>query len=151
MAASSVSGPADSVRPAAGEDRYDAGKGYGWVMFAGCMLALVGSLNFIYGIAAVSNSKFYVRDAQYVISDLKTWGWVLLVLGTIQFLAAFGIWTGSELARWIGIVSAGLNAVAQMLAIPAYPFLSLSLFAIDILVIYGLVAYGSDQAAARTR
>jgi hypothetical protein len=146
MAASSVSGPTSSVGSAAREDRYDSGgRGYGWVMFAGCMLALVGSLNFIYGIAAISNSKFYVRDATYVISDLKTWGWVLLVLGTIQFLAAFGIWTGSELARWIGIVSAGLNAVAQMLAIPAYPFLSLSLFAIDILVIYGLVAYAGHQ------
>jgi hypothetical protein len=146
MAASSVGGPASSVRPTEGYDRYDTGaSGYGWVIFAGCMLALVGSLNFIYGIAAISNSKFFVNDAKYVFSDLNTYGWVLLSIGTIQFVAAFGIWSGSELARWIGVGSAGLNAVAQMLAIPAYPFLSLALFAVDILVIYGLVAYGGHQ------
>ncbi|HEY3190423.1 MAG TPA: hypothetical protein VGJ70_23230 [Solirubrobacteraceae bacterium] len=150
MAASSVGGPATSVRPAAGADRYDetAGKGYGWVIFAGSMLAMVGSLNFIYGIAAISNSKFFVRDAQYVISDLNTWGWVLLSIGVIQFLAAFAIWTGSEIGRWIGIISAGLNAIAQMLAIPAYPFLALALFSVDILVIYGLAVYGGHKLRA---
>jgi hypothetical protein len=146
MAASSVGGPESSVRPAAGQDRYDTGaSGYGWVMFSGCMIALVGSLNFIYGIAAISNSKFFVRNVTYVFSDLKTWGWVLLTLGVIQFVAAFGIWSGSELGRWIGIGTASLNAVAQMLAIPAYPFLALALFAIDILVVYGLVVYGGHH------
>ena len=140
-----TSDPGSSVSPAAGSDQYDEGRGYGWIMFAGSMLALVGSLNFIYGIAAVSNSKFYVRNVEYVFADLKTWGWVLLVLGAIQFIAAFGIWTGSELGRWIGILSAGGNAVAQLLALPGYPFLSLALFTIDILVIYGLVAYGGHK------
>ena len=124
----------------------DAGRGYGWVVFAGSMLALVGTLNFIYGIAAVSNSKFYAHDVTYVISNLNTYGWVLLVLGTIQFLAAFGIFAGSEFAKWIGILSAAANAIVQMLALPGYPFLSLSLFTIDILVIYGLVAHGGRKA-----
>jgi hypothetical protein len=144
MAATTTGGPA-STRSA---DRYesDTGGGYGWVVFAGSMLALVGTLNFIYGIAAVSNSKFYVRDVSYVISDLNTWGWFLLIIGAIQFLAAFGIWTGSELAKWIGILSAGANAIVQMLALPGYPFLSLALFTIDILVIYGLVAHGGRKA-----
>jgi hypothetical protein len=32
--------------------------------------------------------------------------------------------------------------VAQLLSIPAYPFWSLAIFAIDIVAIYGLVAYG---------
>jgi hypothetical protein len=143
MAATTTGGPATN-RSADYES--DTGGGYGWVVFAGSMLALVGTLNFIYGIAAVSNSKFYVRDVTYVISDLKTWGWFLLIIGAIQFLAAFGIWTGSELAKWIGILSAGANAVVQMLALPGYPFLSLSLFTIDILVIYGLVAHGGRKA-----
>jgi hypothetical protein len=82
-----------------------------------------------------------------VISDLKTWGWFLLILGAIQFIAAFGIFTGSELAKWIGILSAVGNAIVQMLALPGYPFLSLAIFTIDILVIYGLVAHGGRKAA----
>jgi hypothetical protein len=32
---------------------------------------------------------------------------------------------------------------------PAYPFWSLVVIAIDILVIYGLAAYGGDKALAR--
>src|SRR3954471_5522440 len=143
MAATTSGGPT-SVQTS---DRYEAeGGGYGWVVFAGTMLALVGTLNFIYGIAAVSNSKFYVRDVTYVISDLNTWGWFLLALGAIQLIAAFGIWTGSELAKWIGILSAGGNAIIQMLVLPGYPFLSLTLFTLDILVIYGLVAHGGRKA-----
>jgi hypothetical protein len=146
--ASSVgsSGRASAAR-AASTDRYDeADTGYGWVIFAGTMIALVGTLNFIYGIAAISNSKFYVRDAQYVFSDLNTWGWVLLVFGTIQIAAAFGIWAQVAGARWIGVVTAGLNAIVQMLIIPAYPFLALALFTVDILIIYGLVAHGRRMA-----
>ena len=38
---------------------------------------------------------------------------------------------------------------AQLLMIPAYPFWSLSIFAVDILAIYGLVAYGSRIQSAR--
>jgi hypothetical protein len=143
MAATTARDPASAARPAAYEPE---SSGYGWVVFAGTMLALVGTLNFIYGIAAVSNSKFYVRDVTYVISDLNTWGWFLIVAGVIQFIAAFGIWTGSELAKWIGIITAGLNAIIQMLALPGYPFLSLTLFTLDILVIYGLVAHGGRKA-----
>jgi hypothetical protein len=126
---------------------YDPDRGLGWVIFAGCMLCLVGTLNIIYGIAAISNSKFYVANTQYVFSDLKTWGWILLIVGVVQFVAAFGIWASTEWGRWVGVASAGINAIVQMLFIPAYPFLSLALFATDLLVVYGLIAYGGRQTA----
>lgn len=131
----------------AADRAYDPDRGLGWVIFAGCMLCLVGTLNIVYGIAAISNSKFYVANTQYVISDLKTWGWVLLIVGVVQFVAAFGIWAQTSWARWVGVASAGVNAVVQMLFIPAYPFLSLALFATDLLVIYGLIAYGGREEA----
>jgi hypothetical protein len=124
------------------------GGGYGWVIFAGSMLAIVGTLNTIYGIAAISNSKFFVRDVTYVISDLNTWGWVLLCIGVVQLVSAFGIWGQVAGARWVGILSAGGNAIIQMLILPAYPFLALALFSIDILVIYGLLAYGRAPETA---
>ena len=123
-------------------------RGHGWVLFAGTMLMIAGALNFIYGIAAVSSSKFYVGDAKYVITDLKTYGWILLILGAIQFFAAFSIWNGTQWGRWVGIASAGLNAVFQLLAINGAPFLSLALFAVDVLIIYGLVAYGGRPSTA---
>ena len=123
----------------------DEAAGGGWITFAGVMIILVSILNMIDGIAAISNSKFFVANAKYVFSDLNTWGWILLVIGVIQFVAAFGIWAGTEWGRWVGVVSAGANAIAQMLFLPGSPFLSLALFATDLLVIYGLVAYGGHQ------
>jgi hypothetical protein len=45
-------------------------------------------------------------------------------------------------SRWAGVAVAALNGIAQLLFIQAYPFWSLTLFTIDILVIYGLIAHG---------
>ena len=120
--------------------------GGGWVAFAGVMIAIVGVLNIIYGIAAISNSHFFVHGVNYILSDLNTWGWVLLITGVIQFCAAIAIFGRIQWGRWIGILTASVNAIIQLVFIPAYPFGSLAMFAIDILVIYGLVAYGGRQS-----
>jgi hypothetical protein len=117
-------------------------KGAGWVMFAGIMLLIAGVLNIMYGIAAVDNSKFIYGGTQYIFSDLNTWGWVTIILGALEILAAFSIWAGGQFGRWFGVIIAGLSSIGALLSIQAYPFWSLTIFAIDILIIYGLVAYG---------
>ena len=117
-------------------------RGYGWVLFAGLMLGMAGTINFIEGIAAVSRSQFFARNAHYVFGDLKTWGWVVLILGVLQGLASVGIFAKNQLARWAGVAFAGLNTIAQLLNIPSYPLWALSIFAIDILIVYGLITYG---------
>ncbi|MBI5103455.1 MAG: hypothetical protein HZB46_00415 [Solirubrobacterales bacterium] len=145
MSATSA-GPAPT-RSARAAEAHDAEHGSGWVAFAGTMLAIVGTLNVIYGIAAIDDANVYVGDAKYVFADLNTWGWLLLIVGAVQFLAAFGIWNRAPWARWIGVLSASGNAILQLLFLPAFPFLSLALLAIDVLVIYGLVAYGGRRQA----
>jgi hypothetical protein len=135
-----------TVRPV-GEPR-ESRRGTGWIGFAGVMIAILGVLNSVYGIAAISDSRFFVRDVAYIVSDLNTYGWALLVIGVVQVCAAFGIFAAAEWARWAGILSAGVNAVVQLLFMPSYPFLSLALFAVGILVIYGLVAYGGRTRRA---
>lgn len=137
--------------PAAG--RYSAAsdeetRGQGWVMFAGVMLALIGTLNVIYGIAAIDDANVYVGDAHYTFGDLNAWGWVLLTTGAIQVVTAFGIWAGSQFAQWFGVGFAGLNMLANLLFLPAFPLLSLALFAVDVLIIYGLVSYGGREPTA---
>ncbi len=127
-------------------DRSGGGEqaGAGWVMFAGIMLLIVGVLNVIYGIAAIDNSKFFVHatETQYILSGLNTWGWVTLILGALEIIAAFSIWAGGAYGRWFGILIASLSAIGALLSIPAYPLWSLAVFTIDILIIYGLAAYG---------
>ena len=120
--------------------------GRGWVVFAGVMILIAGVMNVIYGIAAIDNSSFYIGDARYVLSDLSTLGWIVLVVGTAQVFAAIGIWRGGQIGRWVGVVSAGANAILQLLFIASYPWLSLALLAMDVLVIYGLVAHGGRRS-----
>ena len=119
-------------------------RGSGWVLFAGIMIALVGVLNIIYGIAAIGDSRFFVNDAAFILSGLNTWGWIMLVLGAAQIVAAYSIWKGGQAGQWFGIAVAMFNAVAALMSISAYPFWSLAVFTLDILVIYGLAAYGGD-------
>jgi hypothetical protein len=50
------------VGPAASE-YVEETSGDGWVTFAGVILLMVGMLNFVDGVAAISNSTFFTEDA----------------------------------------------------------------------------------------
>ena len=123
--------------------------GYGLVTFAGVMLAIAAVLNTLYGIAAIDQANFFTNNARYVFGDLNMWGWFLVALGVLQSFAAFAIWRGASWGRWFGVGCASVNAILQMLWIPAYPVLAMTILALDITVIYGLLAYGGRRRAAR--
>jgi hypothetical protein len=144
-----------SVQPSAdrqAQTRYDLShdrsaeereRGDSWLAFAAVLIAIAAVLNTIGGIAAISDSKFYVHDAKYVMGSLHSWGWTVLIIGILQFLVAWGIAVRNQLARWVGVLVLALNAIAQLLMIPAYPFWSLSIFTLDVLAMYGLIVYGA--------
>jgi hypothetical protein len=110
----------------------------GWWVFAGILLLIAGALNVIYGIAAIGNSTYFTASAVYILRDLRTWGWVSLILGLCEWIAAFSLWNGGEYGRWFGIAVAALSAVAVLLTISTYPFASLAIFALSIIIIYKL-------------
>jgi hypothetical protein len=127
------------------QESVDEGRGGGWLVFAGIILLVAGVLNVIYGIAGISKSHFFVANAHYVFSDLKGWGWITLILGVLQLTAAFSLFAGGTWGRVYGIAAASLAAIGALLSIPAYPFLSLALFALAIMVIYGLASYEGNR------
>jgi hypothetical protein len=133
-----------TTQPARGTGgRHAEGHGYGLVLFAAVLLVIVGCFNLIYGIAAVANSHVFTANAHYVFGSLRTWGWITLIIGALQLLAAGGVLAGNQMARWFGVVVLGLSAIDQMFFIPAYPFWSLMIIAVDVVALYGLCAYGS--------
>src|SRR3954451_7650159 len=148
-----------SVQPSAdrsAQARYDVSydrsgserdRGDGWLAFSVVLLGIAGILNIIGGIAAIGDSKFYVGDAKYVFGSLHSWGWTTLIIGALELLVAAGIMARNQAARWVGVVVISLNAIAQLLMIPAYPFWSLSIFTLDVLALYGLTAYGHKLEA----
>ena len=120
-------------------------KGAGWLFFAAAMLGLAGTIGLIHGIVTATKSSFYVNGSRYVFSGPTTWGWFMIIMGVITIMAAFGIFRGAQWARWFGIVIASLQAIVHLLSIQSYPFWSLCVFALDVLVIYALAVYGGGR------
>ena len=135
-----------STTPSIGEARsHEEGRGYGLVLFASILLVVIACFNLIYGIAAIANSHVFTTHAHYVFGNLKTWGWITLIIGILQLLAALGVLAGNQVARWFAVVVLGLNAIDQMFFISAYPFWSIIIIAMDVVALYGLCAYGSRR------
>jgi hypothetical protein len=114
-----------------------------WLDFAGVMLILVGFFNVIDGISAVANSKYLSHDVLF--SDIKAWGWFFLIVGVIQVLAGWAVMKGAGWAAVVGIASAFINAITQLSNSHTFVFWALTIVAIDVLIIYGLVKYGGDR------
>lgn len=110
----------------------------GWWIFAGIILGIAGVLNVIYGIAAIDKASFFVGDARYILGELSTWGWVTLIIGIVQLIAAASLFAGGGFGRWIGILAAAASSIVALLSIPAYPLWSLAIFALAIIVLYQL-------------
>jgi hypothetical protein len=125
----------------------DATTGLGWVTFAAVLLGLAGVWNSVDGILAISSSRVYTGHSALIFSNLNTWGWIVLILGIVQLIAAGALFGGSEFARWFGIAAAGVNAIGQLMFVPVYPWWAIAMFTVDVLIIYGLAVH----AGARLR
>ena len=117
-------------------------KGLGRSIFAATLLLIGCVLNVIYGIAAISNSHSFTAHAHYVFGDLKTWGWVTLIIGVLEGFAAVSLFQGGAFGRWFAILAASLAAIGALLDIPAAPFWSIAVFALSLWIIQGLIQYG---------
>ena len=126
----------------------DGERGEGWILFAGVMLALAGVLNVIWGIGAIDDSTYFNGDNRFLIfDDLKTWGWFLVIIGILQLVAAFSVWSRHAFGQVAGITFASLNAMILLFTVNVFPIAAFMLFIVDLLVIYGLAVYGGRRHA----
>ena len=117
----------------------------GWSVFAAIMLVIVGVFGAIAGIEAIAGDDQILVTQEYVFKfDTTTWGWIHLILGTVLVLAGIGIFSGNVLARTVGVIAAGLNAIANFMWLPYHPVWSVIVIAIDVAVIWALTAHGRD-------
>ncbi len=114
-----------------------AERGFGRAVFASVLLVIGGILNVVYGIAAIGNSDFFINNQHFILSNLKTWGWVTLLIGILELVAGFSVAQGGAYGRWFAMIAAGLAAIAALLSIPAYPLWSIAIFALSIYIIHG--------------
>jgi hypothetical protein len=118
-----------------------AGELSGWIAFAGVVLVIVGSLDALWGLAAILNDEIVVVGGQgAIIFDITTWGWIHLILGGILVATGLGLLSGNAAARVAAIFFVALNAVAQIVWFPAAPLWAFLIILLDITIIYQLTA-----------
>ena len=123
-------------------------RGAGRVVFAATMLLVVGVINIIYGIGALDDANIFVNDTRFILSDLNTLGWVLIILGVIQLTAGFSLMSGRTYGRVIGIIAGSLGAIGALLSIGGdYPWWSLGVFALCVYLVHGIFVFDEDDRA----
>lgn len=121
----------------------------GLLIFAAIMMLMVGVFNIIEGIAAIAKNEVFVNTQKFiVIFDLTTWGWVTLILGVLQVVSGAALVAGQSWARWSAIVLVWINAIGQIMFLVAYPFWSVLVITLDIVIIWALVAHHDELAKA---
>jgi hypothetical protein len=121
-------------RPAAG------GQSSTWIAFAGVMMLIIGSLDMLWGLAAIFNDEIVVVGGHgALIFDITAWGWIQLLLGVLIAVTGLGLLTGNTAARWVGVFLIGLNAVLQVVWFPAAPLWAFLIIILDIVLIYQLM------------
>jgi hypothetical protein len=115
----------------------------GGTVFAGMMLLLAGILAVLEGIAGISRDSVYVATrGDYTFEfNVRAWGWIHFIIGVIAILVGYGVLRGVEVARWIGIMIAGLSMVANFIFLPYQPVWAVIIIAIDVFVIWALATY----------
>jgi len=123
-------------------------RGAGRVAFAAILLTIVGTLNMIYGIGALDDANIFVNDQRFILSNLNTLGWVLIILGVIQLTGGFSLMAGNAYGRVIGIIGGSLGAIGALLSVGgAFPWWSLGAFVLCVYVVHGIVVFGEDERA----
>ncbi|MGA7398192.1 MAG: hypothetical protein WBW62_12170 [Solirubrobacterales bacterium] len=123
--------------------------GAGRVAFAAVLLVIVGTLNIIYGIGAVDGANIFVNDARFILTDLNTMGWLLIIVGAIQLIGGISLFGGNAFGRVIGVIAGSFGAMVSLLSIGgAFPWWSLALFFVSLWIVYGILIYGEDEAVS---
>jgi hypothetical protein len=113
----------------------------GWIAFVAVALVIIGSLDALWGLAAILNDEVVVVGGRgAIIADLTTWGWVQLFLGAAMILTGLGLFAGNTAARIAAIFFVAVNCVAQIVWFPAAPLWAFLMIILDITIIYQLTA-----------
>jgi hypothetical protein len=125
-------------------------RGAGRVVFAATLLMFVGIINVIYGIGALDDANYFVNDTRFILDNLNTLGWVLIIVGLIQLTGGFSLMSGNPYGRVVGVVGGTLGAFGALLSIGgANPWWSLIVFGLCLYVVHGILVYGEPETTTR--
>ena len=114
-----------------------------WISFASTMMVLTGCFQIIQGLVAVVNDDYLARsDGLAVDVNYTVWGWTWMLLGALVIAASVGVLLGQVWARAVGVVLAGVSALANFTFLAAYPVWSIVVIVLDVFIIRALTVHG---------
>ena len=106
---------------------------------ASTLLILSGMLTFFIGIIGVIRGIFFNNVANYPFYfSVRSRGVLLLVIGAVAFITGFALLARVRRAREVAIVVALASAVANFIFLPFYPFWSIIVLVLDVIIIWEL-------------
>jgi hypothetical protein len=127
-------------------------EGQGWILFSMIILITAGIMRIFDGIWMIHNANTLLNvkvslTGSLFGDSLKTYGWIYLLIGVALILIGLALASGSEIARWLGLVAGGILAISAIWWIEYYPWWSLAYIALGVAVVYGLAMYGGHEKA----
>ena len=119
---------------------------YGWFVFAGTIMILLGLFHAMMGLLALFQEEYFVvtQSGLMVEVDYTTWGWTHLILGAVVAISGVGLLAGTAWARVVTVICAFLSSLVNLAFLAANPFWSGIMIAVNILVIYAVIARADD-------
>ncbi|MGY1870028.1 DUF7144 family membrane protein [Nocardia gipuzkoensis] len=109
---------------------------------AAILLMAVGILSILEGISAIGKDEVFVATPGYTYQfNTTTWGWIHLILGILLVIAAAGLMSGAMWARVIAVFLAALSILANFLWLPYYPWWSIVVIALNVVVIWAVTTW----------
>lgn len=120
----------------------------GWIVFAALMMMTSGFFNAVAGLAAVIGDDDAYIDTRVglLVFDVEAWGWVHLLLGVALVVVGACLAAGQTWARLVAVVLVSVNLVTQFVLLPAQPWWSVIVIAVDVFVLWALVVHGDETA-----
>lgn len=113
---------------------------------AAVLLMAAGFLSIFQGISAIAKDDILVTGPNYVYEfNVTTWGWIHLVLGILIVVTALALMTGALWARVIAVILAALSLLGNFLWLPYYPWWSIAVIALDVVVIWAVTTWHPER------
>lgn len=123
----------------------------GWGVFAAVVLIVSGAIDAFHGLQALigPDTAYFLGQVGLFSIDVQGWGWWHLIAGALLILVGIFLLAGATWARVTAIVLVALNAIGQVSLISVQPWLSLTLIALDFVVLYALTVHGHEIDARK--
>jgi hypothetical protein len=114
----------------------------GWALFSAIILVVAGSFNIINGATAIHHGSYYAD--KLLLGSLTGWGWVVLILGILQAVAGFLVFSHNLTGYKLGVLLAGGAMFVWFFFLFAAPLAALVAVITNLSVIYGLTVGSPD-------